>query len=179
MVLELLVPSFELCIYSSISYWFSRIRGRYGESQVFMYSLSFVFFRPLDEWGSITVDHRELLDGGSLWRVTFDDYSLVARAGGTPPFNASRGSITNGAVSVERVFNAASPVVHRVLVAALSTLDSTSSFELSLENVVTRRITVDESAYYLQNVSLVAAALYVGQFYIPRVTRYILYVLRP
>lgn len=102
----------------------------------------------------MTVDHQSLLDGGSLWTLNFNDYSVVAQAGGAPIINASRDATTNGRVSVERVVEAASPVVHRVLIAAASTLDSTGSFELTLEGIVTRPISVDTSAYHLQNVSV-------------------------
>lgn len=107
-----------------------------------------------EEWGSITVDHKELVGGGSLWSVLFDDYSVVARAGGAPLLEVSRDATTNGAVSINRVTEAASPVVHRILITAASTLDSTGSFELSLEGVVTRPISVGVSAYHLQDVSV-------------------------
>lgn len=112
---------------------------------------------PSDEWGSITVGHRGLLDGGSLWIVTFDDYFLVARAGGAPLLEISHHATSNVVISAERVADAASPVVHRVLVAASSELEPTGSFELSLEGVVTRTISVDASAYYLQNVRTAVA----------------------
>lgn len=89
--------------------------------------------------------------------MTFDDYSLVARAGGAPLLAVSRDAVTRGAASVERISGAASPVVHRVLVAAFSTLASTGMFELSLEGVVTRAISVDASAETMQNVSFCRA----------------------
>lgn len=103
------------------------------------------------------MDHKPLLDGGSVWSVTFDDYPLVARAGGAPLLAVSRDATNRGAVSVERVADAASPAVHRVLVAALSTLDSAGMFELSLEGVTTRAISVDASVQDMQEVSLPAA----------------------
>lgn len=93
--------------------------------------------------------------------MTFDDYSLVASAGGAPLLSVSRDATTHGAVSVERVADATSPVVHRVLVAAASTLESTGSFALSLEGVVTRSIFIDASAYHLQNVSAVVIACFI------------------
>lgn len=108
--------------------------------------------RSSDEWGPVTVDHQDLLDGGSLWTLVFNDYSVVAQAGGAPVLNVSRDATTSGVVSIERVAEAASPVVHRILIAAASTLDSTGFFELSLEGVVTRPVSVDTSAYNLQNV---------------------------
>lgn len=110
-------------------------------------------FHHSDDWGSITLDHKELLDGGRIWSVKFDDYSLVAGAGGAPLLVVSRDAVTRGGASVKRIANAASPAVHRVLVAAFSTLASTGMFELSLEGVVTRAISVDASAETLQNVS--------------------------
>lgn len=110
---------------------------------------------PLDEWGPITVDKKLLLDAGCLWSVTFDDYVRVARAGGAPLINVSSEAISQGVVTVERVVDAVSPVVHRVLVAASSTLDSTGSFGLSLAGVITRPISVDVSASSLQHVSAV------------------------
>lgn len=113
----------------------------------------FRFSNLPDEWGSITVDHRQLLDGGTIWSLTFDDYSLVARAGGAPLIAVAHDEITRGVVSVERIADAASPAVHRVLVAALSKLESTGMFALSLEGVVTRAISVDASADDLQDVS--------------------------
>lgn len=123
------------------------------------YFLPVIFASRLpDEWGSITVDHKELLDGGSLWSVLFDDYSMVARAGGAPLIEVSRDAATNGVVSIHRVTEAASPVVHRILITAASALDSTGSFEMSLEGVVTRPISVGVSAYHLQNVSVVFTA---------------------
>lgn len=104
------------------------------------------------------MDRKELLDGGYIWNVTFDDYSLVARAGGAPLIAVSRDAVARGAASAQRVATAASPVVHRVLVAAFSTLTSTGMFELSLEGVVTRAISVDASADNMQNVSFCARA---------------------
>lgn len=86
--------------------------------------------------------------------MTFDEYSLVARAGGAPLLAVSRDGVSRGAASVERIANAASPVVHRVLVAAFSTLSSTGMFELSLEGVVTRAISVDAPAETMQNVRI-------------------------
>ena len=118
-----------------------------------------ILLRVSDEWGSITVDHKELLDGGSLWSVIFEDYSVVARAGGAPLLEVSRDATTNGAVSINRVTEAASPVVHRILITAASTLDPTGMFELSLEGVVTRPISVGVSAYHLQNVSMLTTFL--------------------
>lgn len=82
---------------------------------------------------------------------------MVARVGGAPLIEVSRDATTNGAVSIDRVAEAASPVVHRILLTAESTLDSTGSFELSLEGVVTRSISVGVSAYQLQNVSVLPA----------------------
>lgn len=99
------------------------------------------------------VEHTALLDGGSIWSVTFTEYSLVARAGGAPLLTVSSDATTRGAVSIERVAVAASPVVHRVLVAGDSTLEPTGMFELSLEGVATRAISVDASADDMQNVS--------------------------
>lgn len=108
--------------------------------------------RP-DKWGSITVDSKALLDGGSLWSVTFTEHSLAARAGGAPLLAVSRNATTLGAVSIDLVAVAASPAVHRVLVGGFSTLEPTGMFELSLEGVATRAISVDASADDVQNVS--------------------------
>lgn len=105
------------------------------------------------------MDHKLLLDGGSVWSVTFDDHPLIARAGGAPLLAVSRDATTRGSVSVERVADAASPSVHRVLVAAFSTLDSTGMFELSLEGVTTRAISVDASAEDMQDVSIFCAKI--------------------
>lgn len=105
-----------------------------------------------DIWGSITVSHKTLLDGGNIWSVTFNEYSLVAGAGGAPLLAVSRDDTTIGTVTIARVAGAASPTVHRVLVAALSTLEPTGMFKLSLEGVVTRAISVDASADDMQNV---------------------------
>lgn len=136
---------------------------RQPESNIFAFIHSalplFRFSDLPDEWGSITVDHKRLLDGGSIWSLTFDDYSLVAGAGGAPLVAVSHDEITRGVVSVERIANAASPAVHRVLVAALSTLESTGMFALSLEGVVTRAISVDVSADDLQDVSTLSFKL--------------------
>lgn len=106
-----------------------------------------------EEWGPITVDQEDLLDGGSTWRMTFEDYSRTARAGGAPLLNISRDATNKGTVSVKRLTKAASPVVHRVLVETPSTLETTSSFELSLAGIISRPISVDVSASFLQNVS--------------------------
>ncbi len=95
---------------------------------------------------------KTLLDGGNIWSVTFNDYSLVAGAGGAPLLAVSHDDTTIGVVSIARVTGAASPTVHRVLVAALSTLEPTGMFKLSLEGVVTRAILVDASADDMQNV---------------------------
>lgn len=116
----------------------------------------YIFFcchnRP-DEWGPITVEHKALLDGGHLWSVTFTEYSLVAPAGGAPLLAISGDATTRGVVTIERVAVAASPAVHRVLVAGASTLEPMGSFELSLEGVASRAISVDASAEDMQNVS--------------------------
>lgn len=109
-------------------------------------------FRRSDKWGSITVCHEGLLDAGSIWSVTFDEYLRVAPAGGAPLFNISQDRTINGVATAERVAQAASPAVHRVIVAALSTLASTGSFELSLQGVVTRPISVGTTAPSLQTV---------------------------
>lgn len=114
---------------------------------------SFRFADQPDDWGSITVEHKALLDGGSLWSVTFAEHSLVARASGAPPLAVSDDTTTQGVVSIERVTVAASPAVHRVLVAGFSTLEPTGMFELSLEGLATRAISVDASADDMQNVS--------------------------
>lgn len=83
----------------------------------------------------------------------FSDHSHVARAGGAPLLTVSRDATTLGAVSIDRVAVAASPAVHRVLVAGASTLEFTGMFELTLEGVATRAISVDASANDMQNVS--------------------------
>lgn len=119
------------------------------------------FAHQPDEWGSVTVNHQTLLDGGNIWSVTFNDYSLVAGSGGAPLLAVSRDGTTLGAVSTARVTGASSPTVHRVLVAALSTLEPTGAFELSLEGVVTRAISVDASADEMQNVSVTSLAQFV------------------
>lgn len=105
-----------------------------------------------DEWGPIRVDQEDLLDGGSIWRVTFEDYSRTARAGGAPLLNIFHDATNKGTVSVKRLTEAASPVVHRVLVETPSTFEPTSSFELSLAGIVSSPISVDVSASFLQNV---------------------------
>lgn len=107
-----------------------------------------------DEWGSITVDYRGLLDGGSIWTVTFNDYAITAGKGGVPLLNVSWDGITNGLTTIERVSEAASPVVHRALLTAASAIDSSGSFEMSVAGVVTRPVSVDASANTVQNVRI-------------------------
>lgn len=106
-----------------------------------------------DEWGTVTVDYKRLLDGAYLWLVTFNDYTSVARGGGAPLLDVSSDGITNGRVSVTRLLEATSPVVHRILLTAISELDSGGLFEISVAGVVTRSVPVDVSAGMLQNVS--------------------------
>lgn len=115
----------------------------------------FCFAHRPDDWGPIVVERKALLDGGSVWSVTFTEHSLVARAGGAPLLAISRDATTLGAVSVERVAAAASPAVHRVLVVGGSTLEAAGMFGLSLEGVATRAISVDASAEDMQNVGIV------------------------
>lgn len=98
--------------------------------------------------------HQELLDGGSLWRITFNDHSRVARADGAPLLSVYRDGVANGTVSVKRVTEAASPVVHRVLLTAESTLDPGGAFEMSLAGTTTRSVSVEASADLLQHVSV-------------------------
>lgn len=105
-----------------------------------------------DKWGPIIVDQEDLLDGGSIWRVTFEDYIRPARAGGAPLLNISYDATNKGTVSVKRLTKAASPMVHRVLVETPSTLETASSFKLSLAGIISNPISVDVSASFLQNV---------------------------
>ena len=69
-----------------------------------------ISLRVSDDWGSITVDHKELLDGGSLWSVLFEDYSVAARAVGAPLLGVSRDATTDGAVTTNRVIRKAGTV---------------------------------------------------------------------
>lgn len=86
--------------------------------------------------------------------MTFNDYSTTAGKGGAPLLNVSWNGITNGSTTIERVSEAASPVVHRVLLTAASAIDSSGSFEMSVAGVVTRPVSVDASADAVQNVSI-------------------------
>lgn len=99
------------------------------------------------------MDQEQLLDGGIVWQVTFNDYDTVIRQGGAPLFAISERSITNGTVTVERLSRAAMNPIHRVLVRAESTLDSGGFFAMSLAGVSTRPVSVGASADTVQNVS--------------------------
>lgn len=69
--------------------------------------------------------------------------------------NISRDNLTNGTATVARISAAASPVVHRVLLSSISTLDASGVFEMSVAGVVTRPVSVDASAVVLQNVIII------------------------
>lgn len=97
--------------------------------------------------------HANLLDGGALWRITFEESLHFAIAGDVPVFDAGNGRIRNGDVKVTRVSEAAVPTTHRLLLTAFSTLDPSGTFTVSLAGVSSRRVRVDTSADLLQSVS--------------------------